>query len=190
MSHFLVTGASGLLGLNFSLAVDGKVHQVTGVANTLPMAWATFKNVQAELTEPGVFQRLLEEHKPDVVLHCAALANIDSCETDPDLAKRVNSDLPGEIASSCRQMGIRLIHISTDAVFDGMRGNYREEDETNPLSVYAQTKQDGEMAVLSAYPEAMVARVNFYGWSASGTRSLGELFVNNLCDWTENERFY
>ena len=50
MTHFLVTGVSGLLGLNFALAVDGKKHQVTGVANTTPMLWATFKNVQAELT--------------------------------------------------------------------------------------------------------------------------------------------
>lgn len=180
MTHFLVTGASGLLGLNFSLAVDGKKHQVTGVANTLPMAWANFKNIQAELTEPGVFRRLLDEHKPDAVLHCAALANIDACEANPQLAKQLNSDLPGEIAESCKRMGIRLIHISTDAVFDGNRGNYSEEDQPNPLSVYARTKLEGEKAALTAYPEAVVARVNFYGWSATGTRSLGELFVNSL----------
>lgn len=180
MSHFLVTGASGLLGLNFSLAVDGKKHQVTGVANTLPMAWANFKNLQAELTEPGVVTKLLDDHKPDVVLHCAALANIDACESNPQLAKQLNSDLPGEIASSCKQRGIRLVHISTDAVFDGIRGNYTEEDQPNPLSVYARTKLEGENAVLSAYPEAVVARVNFYGWSATGTRSLGEIFINNL----------
>lgn len=180
MSHFLVTGASGLLGLNFSLAVDGKKHQVTGVANTLPMAWATFKNVQAELTVPGVFERLLDEHRPDVVLHCAALANIDACEADPGLAKRLNSELPGEIAASCRQRDITLIHISTDAVFDGIKGNYSEEDEPNPVSVYARTKLDGEKAVLDANDNALVARVNFYGWSAAGNRSLAELFVKTL----------
>jgi dTDP-4-dehydrorhamnose reductase len=73
------------------------------------------------------------------------------------------------------------VHISTDAVFDGTKtGAYTEDDAPNPLSVYARTKRDGETAVLEANPNAIVARVNFYGWSMSGTRSLAEFFVNNL----------
>jgi len=180
MTHFLVTGVSGLLGLNFALAVDGKKHQVTGVANTLPMQWASFKNVQAELTQPGVVEKLIEEHKPDVVLHCAAIANVDACESDADLAHRVNAELPGAIAETCRRRSVKMIQISTDAVFDGIKGNFTEDDETNPLSVYARTKRDGENAVLSANADALVARVNFYGWSASGKRSLAEIFVHNL----------
>lgn len=180
MTHFLVTGVSGLLGLNFTLAVDGKKHQVTGVANTLPMQWASFKNVQAELTQPGVVERLIEDHKPDVVLHCAAIANVDACESDADLAHRVNAELPGAIAEACRRHSVKMIQISTDAVFDGIKGNFSEEDKTNPLSVYARTKRDGENAVLSANADALVARVNFYGWSASGKRSLAEIFVHNL----------
>ncbi len=180
MTHFLVTGVSGLLGLNFALAVDGKKHQVTGVANTLPMAWASFKNVQAELTQAGVIERLIEEHKPDVILHCAAIANVDLCESEPERAKFVNADLPGTIAKACLRHSIKMIQISTDAVFDGVKGDYQEDDPTNPLSVYAQTKRDGENAVLSANPDALVARVNFYGWSATGNRSLAEVFFNNL----------
>jgi len=180
MTHYLVTGVSGLLGLNFALAVDGKKHQVTGVANTLPMAWASFKNVQAELTQPGVIESLIEEHKPDVILHCAAIANVDACESEPELAKRVNTDLPGGIAEACRRHSVKMIQISTDAVFDGVKGNFTEDDPTNPLSVYALTKRDGENAVMSANPDALVTRVNFYGWSAAGNRSLAEVFYNNL----------
>ena len=180
MTHFLVTGVSGLLGLNFALAVDGKKHQVTGVANTTPMLWATFKNVQAELTQPAVVEELIETHKPDVFLHCAAMANVDACEANPELAQQVNAQLPGIISAACKKHGIRLVHISTDAVFDGSKGNYTEEDTPNPLSVYAGTKLAGEKAVLSANPDALVARVNFYGWSAAGNRSLAENFVNNL----------
>jgi dTDP-4-dehydrorhamnose reductase len=75
------------------------------------------------------------------------------------------------------------VHISTDAVFDGTKEDaYTEEDEPNPLSVYARTKLDGERLVLRANPEAAVARVNFYGWSPSGKRSLAEFFFNNLSD--------
>lgn len=182
MSHFLVTGVSGLLGLNFALAVDGKKHQVTGVANTAPLMWATFKNFQAELTKQGVIEELIETHKPDVILHCAAMANVDACENDPQLAHEVNAELPGLIATACQKHSVRMIHISTDAVFDGSRGNYTEEDEPNPLSVYAQTKLDGERAVLAANSDALITRVNFYGWSAAGNRSLAENFVNKLSE--------
>ncbi len=180
MTHFLVTGVSGLLGLNFALAVDGKKHQVTGVANTAPMLWATFNNVQLELTRPGVVEEMIVTHKPDVVIHCAAMANVDACEADPALAYKVNAELPGTIAAVCKQHAVRMIHISTDAVFDGQQGNYREEEKTNPLSVYASSKLEGEMAVLAANPEALITRVNFYGWSAAGNRSLAENFVHNL----------
>lgn len=180
MTHFLVTGVSGLLGLNFALAVDGKKHQVTGVANTLPMAWASFKNVQLELTAAGVVEEMLDTHKPEVVLHCAAMANVDACENAPEQAQQVNAVLPGIIADACQKRAIKMIHISTDAVFDGHKGDYVEEDTPNPLSVYARTKLEGEQAVLSSYPSAMVARVNFYGWSATGKRSLAEHFVHNL----------
>jgi len=119
MTRFLVTGASGLLGLNFALAVDGKKHQVTGVANTAPMLWATFKNVQLELTQPGVVDEMIKEHQPEVVIHCAAMANVDACENNPAQARLVNAELPGTIDAACKRHRVRLVHISTDAVFDG-----------------------------------------------------------------------
>ncbi len=180
MTRFLVTGVSGLLGLNFAMAVDGKKHQVTGVANTTPLTWANFKYKQAELTEPDIIEQLVEEEKPEVILHCAAIANMEACEADPKLAHEVNAVLPGRIARTALKHDIQMIHISTDAVFDGTRGNYNESDTPHPLSVYARTKWEGENAVLSANPEALVARVNFYGWSVSGTRSLAEFFVNAM----------
>jgi dTDP-4-dehydrorhamnose reductase len=75
---------------------------------------------------------------------------------------------------------VRLVHISTDAVFDGRVGNYSEEDLPNPLGVYAQTKLAGEKAVLDANPSAVVARVNLFGWGITGKRSLAEFFFYNL----------
>jgi dTDP-4-dehydrorhamnose reductase len=180
MSKFLVTGASGLLGLNFALAVDGKIHQVTGVDNRNPLGWVNFKTQQADLTEEGMIERLLEEFQPDVILHCAAMANMDVCESRPADAERINALIPAELAQAAMKHHVKLVHISTDAVFDGQRGNYSESDPTNALSVYARTKRDGEASVLDTNPEALVARVNFYGWSISGTRSLAEFFVNHL----------
>lgn len=180
MTRFLVTGASGLLGLNFAMAVDGKKHQVIGVANTTPMTWVSFTSRQAELTEPGMTDRLIEEFKPDCILHCAAVANLEACEKDPGAAERINAILPGEISAAAAKHSIKMVQISTDAVFDGVKGNYVETDATHPLSIYARTKLEGENAALAANDRALVMRVNFYGWSAAGNRSLAEWFVHNF----------
>ncbi len=189
MTRILVTGASGLLGLNLSLAVDGKQHQVIGVANTQPFTWVGFKSVQAELTEPGVVESLIEEHKPEVIIHCAAIANVDDCESRPEVAEQINARLPGEIAAAAAKHQIKMVQISTDAVFDGQVGNYVETDVPHPLSVYAASKLGGEKAVAQANPGALITRVNFYGWSMAGNRSLAEWFVNNLKEGTPLQGF-
>jgi dTDP-4-dehydrorhamnose reductase len=109
------------------------------------------------------------------------MANVDQCEAEPDLARKVNAELPERIAAACSRRGMRLIHISTDAVFDGRKaGSYAEADDPTPAGVYAATKCAGESSVMRVNPGAIVARVNFYGWSLSGQRSLAEFFVNNL----------
>jgi dTDP-4-dehydrorhamnose reductase len=107
---------------------------------------------------------------------------VDECEKNPDLAYLTNAELPGELARQAVPRGIPMIYISTDAVFDGVRGDYSEEDEPKPLSVYAKTKLIGEQGVADAYPEAIIARVNMFGWSLTGKRSLAEFFFYNLSD--------
>ncbi len=175
----LVTGASGLLGLNLSLEA-ASAHRVTGVVHRTRLQGTPFPVVQADLTQPGVIDRLLAETNPDWVIHTAALANLEDCERNPALAQRLNSEVPAILARACRKGGARLLHVSTDAVFDGTKGNYTETDTPNPLSVYARTKLAGEQAVAAAYPQAIVARVNLFGFSPTGKRSLAEFFLYNL----------
>ena len=180
MTRFLVTGASGLLGLNFALAAAQQGHAVTGLVNRNRLQAVPFAVVAADLTETGSVDRLLDEVRPEVVVHCAAMAILDDCEAQPDQAQQVNAVLPGIMAEASAHRAIRLVYISTDSVFDGQAGNYSETDEPNPISVYARTKLAGERAVQAADPSALVARVNFYGWSLKGRRSLAEFFYNNL----------
>lgn len=179
MTRILVTGASGLLGLNFSLQHAGR-HEITGVVNSQALRNVPFAVRGADLGQPGSGAALLEAVRPEILLHCAAVANLEVAERDPALAQRVNADLPGELAEASRRLGVRMVHLSTDAVFDGTHGPYSEDDEPNPLSAYARSKRAGELAVLTANPQAIVARVNFYGWSLNGRRSLAEFFFNNL----------
>jgi dTDP-4-dehydrorhamnose reductase len=179
MSRILITGASGLLGLNTALEACA-VHHVTGQVNSRPLHTTAFEVVQADLAAAGAVERLLDQTQPDWVIHCAALANLEACEANPALAQELNSEVPRKLAAHVAKSGARLLHVSTDAVFDGQKGDYTETDAPNPLSIYARTKLDGEDAVAAANPDAIIARVNLFGWSATGRRSLGEFFVNAL----------
>lgn len=177
--RLLITGASGLLGLNLALEARN-MHQVVGM-DRCQLTGVPFEMVCADLLERGAVDRVLDTAHPDWLIHCAALANLEACEADPELARCLNASLPGDLAAACKVRGVKIVHISTDSVFDGIKSDlYTEEDVPNPLSLYAETKLQGEQAVLSANPDAIVARVNFYGFSLNGKRSLAEFFVNNL----------
>ena len=187
--RILVTGASGLLGVNLALeasrensegsAVEYNRH-VYGLVNDNRLSTDHFTVIQGDLLAPGTVERLLDEIQPDWVIHCAALANLDACEADPARAQQLNSEVPRQLAYYVARSGARLLHVSTDAVFDGKRGEYTEEDTPNPVGVYSRTKLEGEQAVLEADPGAVVARVNLFGYSLTGKRSLGEFFLYNL----------
>ena len=188
MTRYLVTGASGLLGLNLALNL-AREHNVTGVIHQPELQGTPFEVLVTDLSVPGEPEWVLEQTLPEVIIHCAAMAIVDECEKDPSRAMSVNGDLPGKLARMAAEMGARFIHISTDAVFDGEKGDYREEDAPNPLSTYARTKLAGEIAVMAENPEALIARVNFYGWSLRGNRSLAEFFFNNLSQGREVQGF-
>lgn len=178
--RILVTGASGLLGLNLALEAARLGHTVFGTVNRNALNTAAFTVLERDLLAPGAVERLLEEVHPDWVIHCAALAILDACEAQPELARELNSEVPAKLAHHVARGGARLVHISTDSVFDGSRGDYREEDTPNPLSVYALSKLEGERQVAAEDPQAIIARVNLFGWSLKGTRSLSEFFFYNL----------
>ena len=177
--RILVTGASGLLGLNLCLQSYDS-HEIIGVDQQW-LDGLPFQLEKVDLLDGGSVDRLLDSWKPEAVIHCAALADLEACEVDPGFAARVNAELPGELATSCSALNIALVYISTDAVFDGKKdGTYTEKDRPNPLSVYAKTKLEGEYAVLSKHKNALAVRVNYFGWSLSGKRSLSEFFYNKL----------
>ena len=184
MKRLLVTGVSGLLGANLAWLAASR-YQVTGVmrgGRALPKLGGTapFETLLVDLMQPGSIDQVLETAQPDLIIHCAALTEIDRCEACPEQAHQLNANLPRALARAAARQGVRMLHISTDAVFDGIRGNYSELDEPRPINVYAQSKLAGERAVAEENSDALIARVNFYGWSWEGSRSIAEFFYNNL----------
>jgi dTDP-4-dehydrorhamnose reductase len=179
MARVLVTGASGLLGISLALEAM-REHEVIGVHRG-KLKSAPFQTIRADLLHRNAIDSIFEQARPDWLVNCAALANLDACEENPNLARILNTEIPGELAQACLKRGVRMVHISTDAVFDGEKTDqYTEADPPSPPGIYSQTKLDGERAVQEADAKAIIARVNFFGWSLSGKHSLGEFFVSSL----------
>jgi len=179
--RLLITGASGLLGINLAMEAM-REHEVIGVDRG-KLKSAPFQVLRADILKMDEINSTLDATNPNWMVNCAALANLEKCEANPLQARNLNTDLPGELATLCAKRNIHFVHISTDSVFDGTReGAYKEEDEPSPPGVYSQTKLDGERVVEQANPQAIIARVNFYGWSLGARRSLAEFFVNNLSE--------
>ncbi len=104
-------------------------------------------------------ERAIREHRPQVVLNCAAFNAVDRAESEPQLAHEVNAVGAANAAAACRQLGPRFVHFSTNFVFDGSLDRpYVEGDTARPLSVYGRSKLEGEEAVLATLPEALVIR--------------------------------
>jgi dTDP-4-dehydrorhamnose reductase len=146
MSGVVVTGGSGQLAT--ALARLGDVARVGRPA--------------VDFDRPETVDALFAGRPPALVINAAAWTAVDAAEREPEAARRANVEGPARLAALCRQHGTRLIHVSTDYVFDGAKGApYVEEDRPNPTGVYGATKLDGEIAVREACPEAVILRTSW-----------------------------
>ena len=117
---------------------------------------------ECDLADPAQIQAAFEKHEPEVIVNAAAYTAVDKAEEDRDTARRINVDAVAELALYAREMGSLLVHYSTDYVFDGTKPEaYVEDDLTNPLSVYGQTKLDGEHKVRDALCRHLIFRTSW-----------------------------
>jgi len=179
MPRLLITGASGLLGANLVLTAHEE-HEVIAVYHRHPIELEGVQSVSADLCQPGKAKDLFDRFQPDWVIHCAADTSIDELESNPERAFRMNRDMAGNVAEAAHEIEAKMVHISTDAVFDGREGPYREGDPTEPVNVYGKSKLAGEQAVRALCPEALIIRTNIFGWNSQSKSSLAEWFINNL----------
>jgi len=128
-----------------------------------------------DFDRPDTIAAVLAGERPTLVVNAAAWTAVDGAEAEPDAAARANRDGPATLAALCADLGVPLIHLSTDYVFDGTKGApYVETDRTAPTGVYGQTKLEGEQAVLAACPQAVVLRTS---WVYA---SVGKNFVRTM----------
>lgn len=151
--RLLVTGSHGLVGTNIIPTLG---HHFDVIPLDIE-EWDINNTRQGEDT--------IRHHKPDVILNLAAFTDVDGCEDDPELAHRVNGEGPGIVAGLCHRCGVKLVHFSTDYIFDGEKGSpYVEEDLPNPQSVHDMSKLAGERNVLARHPSSLIIRAQWlYG---------------------------
>ncbi len=166
VGRVLVVGGSSLLGQYVVREALAREHRVWTTSHSTPSDMRGVRDMQADLADASSLQRAFSDAKPDNVILCAALTGVDYCEENPGEAELVNAVGPAAVAELCDASGARLVHISTDYVFDGEEGPYSEEAMPSPPNVYGMTKRDGELAVLERLRGAIIVRVcALYGWN-------------------------
>ena len=179
----LITGANGLLGQKLVAALATTKHFVlaTGQGNcrilNLPSN-ATYETCDISIKEQVIHS--LENFQPDVVIHSAAMTNVDECELNPEKCYMMNVVATQNIINACNQINCHLIHLSTDFIFDGKDGPYSEDGIPNPISIYGQSKLDAEEIVQSSTCKWAIARtVLVYGISPGLSRTNIILWVKS-----------
>jgi dTDP-4-dehydrorhamnose reductase len=162
VTKILVTGASGLLGSKLVDLALMKGYDVYSAYNDhIP---SLGKPVKLNITEISEVEKVMNSIKPDVIVHAAALTDVDKCEVEKDLAMKVNFKGTMNVAKAARKIGSFIIYISTDYVFYGDRSFYKEDDDPNPVNFYGYTKLKGEEAVMELYEDFCIARTSvLYG---------------------------
>lgn len=178
--RILLTGVGGKLGCYLSrLAQAGDLETILWSRKLPAVGWAR----QAVLFDLQDFDRIqseLNQARPDVIVHSAALSAVSDCYQNPKLAKTINADVPAILAQWCERQGKRLVQVSTDMVFDGNEAPYSEEDGPSSSSVYGQSKREGELAAQTC-SDCLVVRVALMVGPALGrSKSHYDQIVNDL----------
>lgn len=156
----VVTGAHGFVAGSVlsQAAEEWQVHAISrgeDLARRDNLHWHI-----SEAQEPGQLARLLDELRPQAVIHTAAVADIDLCQAQPELARTVNIGFTRTLATLCADLGSRLVLCSTDTIFDGEHAPYNEADVPGPVNLYAETKVEAEQLVGRLGAQAVIARLS------------------------------
>jgi dTDP-4-dehydrorhamnose reductase len=177
--RLLITGGSGLLALNWACATRQTYDVILAThRHTVHLNGTTAYSL--DLGAPETVCRQLDTLSPDLVIHTAALTNVDRCETDKDLAFQSNVVIAEAVAAATAANKIPFVHISTDHLFAGTRRLYSEDNEPEPLNEYARTKALAETRVRQTNPSALIVRTNFFCWGHKQRQSFSDWIINSL----------
>lgn len=168
----LITGANGQLGRAINQLL--KDREDISLINTCVMDSSAYCPIKLDITNPMGVMNLVQDLRPQIIINCAAHTQVDLCETDQERAYAINALGPKHLAEAAQAVEAKLIHISTDYVFNGEKGEaYTEEDDTDPKSVYGATKLAGEEFVQTICENHQIVRTAWlYGEGKNFVRTM------------------
>jgi dTDP-4-dehydrorhamnose reductase len=149
----LVTGSNGMLGQKIIYALRNRIDVrciSTSKGENRMYARDGYIYEPFDITNPHEVKSIFSKYKPNVVINTAAMTNVDACELQKDECRQLNVEAVGYMIEECKKHKTHFIHTSTDFVFDGAEGPYKEEDKPNPQSFYAQSKYDSELLLMKS----------------------------------------
>ncbi len=190
MKKILITGGSGFVGGHL-LAQAQTSYEVHALYNKNPSQIKNIVTHQFDLSDVSQIRNILDNITPDIIIHTAAIANLDQCEENPDAAVLVNLKATEALANWAHKTGTRFIFTSTDMVFDGVNGNYTESDPPNPISLYSNTKVSAEQFIVANISNYVIARVALvYGIGITQQTSFFEKMIKELKNGKKITLFY
>jgi dTDP-4-dehydrorhamnose reductase len=174
----LITGASGLLGSRLAELAIRENHEVYSAYSQHQPTYGT--PIQLDISDKNHVEKAFKKIEPEAVVHTAALTDVDKCELEKELAWKINVEGTNHIATASACMNSHLTYVSTDYVFDGEKGCYREENQANPISHYGYTKLKGEEIIKEHATKWCITRPSvLYGW-LSHKQNFATWLINNL----------
>ena len=183
-NRVLITGANGLLGQHL-VQLMGRMPEydvlATGRDRMPRFSGGSCGYTQLDITDPAAIERIFADFAPDVVVNCAAMTQVDQCESERETCWQVNATAVETLARNCLTTGAKLVQISTDFVFDGTDGPYREDARPNPVSYYGRSKLAGENHARGAGTEAwaIIRTVLVFGAAENLNRGNFVTWVND-----------
>jgi len=177
MEKILITGISGMLGSNLAYYFRDN-YDVVGLYNSFPVENSGMLTIQCDLQDKKRVASIIKQHQPDIIIHCASLTDVDYCEANKDEAYYVNVTSSYNLCQEIDKQ--KMIFISSDSVYGGIKNNYKEEEiSSNPKNYYGYTKLKAEKCV-SECDDFLILRTNIFGWNVQDKNSIGEWIVYEL----------
>ena len=184
MKRVLICGSNGLFGQRLALTLGHETeYEVLNTSHhrLFVLDRHLFDYTQLDITNKGDVKSLVTSFRPDIIVNAAAMTNVDACETQRELAWKVNVVGVENLVEVARRIDSLLIHISTDYVFDGKNGPYKETDRVNPVNYYGKTKLAGENVILAGgISSAILRTIVVYGTGINVKNNFALWVINSL----------
>ena len=182
MTHkpsILLTGGSGLLAVNWFYSKNNDYFFYLGL-NEREIHLDNSEVIFLDFFSEETLIKQIDSLRPSIIIHTAGLTSVEKCEKNPEIAFHINVELSSMVANVTKRLGIRLVHISTDHLFEGNASMLSEDQPTQAINVYGKTKALAEKKVIEINPEALIIRTNFYAWGTSYRKSFSDYIIESL----------